>query len=450
MPFKKGFVWGAASSAYQIEGAVNEGGRGKTVWDTHCEKLGAIKNGESGAVACDHYRRMESDLDLFASLDINAYRFSLAWTRLLPEGTGKVNNEGLDFYDRMIDGLLERGIDPYVTLFHWDYPQALFERGGWLNRDSADWFADYAAVVAKRYSDRVKNFLTLNEPQCFVQGHANGEHAPGQRYADAELCKVAHHCMLAHGKAVAALRANAGQRLSLGIALCGNPKFPDTDSPPDQEAALACTESMIAGFGSDVLYMEPIYRGQIPPVLLDKYPMYSQNIQKDDLKIISAPLDVFAVNMYTAYYIKASGIGKFEWLPRRSGVPVNSLGWATVPEVVYAGAKYYQEKYKLPILVTENGYCGLDCPDSNGEIHDNDRINFISRYLAQLKKAADEGVDVTGYFYWSIMDNFEWSHGYDPRFGLIHVDYASQKRTVKQSGKWYAQMIRSHAKNFTE
>jgi beta-glucosidase len=440
--FGKDFLWGAATAAFQIEGAAAEDGRGMSVWDSMCEKKGAIKHGDTGLVACDHYNRYEEDLDLMKQMNLNSYRFSVSWSRVLPDGIGKVNEKGMDFYSRLIDGLLKRNIRPFMTLFHWDFPSELFYKGGWLNRDSADWFADYAVLLAKRFGDRVTDFITLNEPQCYMSGHKNGEHAPGQKYSDREMCRCSHHTMLAHGKAVQAIRANAKKKPSVGLSLCGNYKLPASNSKEDIAAAMKSTESMVCEFGSDILYMDPIYKGIIPAVVTEKYPFYTDCVQDGDLKIISAPLDFFGVNMYTSYFMEAAdNKDGFNWLPGVSSREVNSLGWRILPEVMSKGLKYYHDKYGLPIYITENGYCGLDYVQ-NGEVKDAARIVFLERYLGAVKEAKDAGADVRGYFYWSFLDNFEWAHGYDPRFGLVHVDFDTLKRTVKDSGKWYGKMIK--------
>jgi len=444
MAFKKDFIFGTATAAYQIEGAAKQDGRKASVWDIMCTKKGAIKNGDTGDIACDHYNRLEEDLDLLSELGVKAYRFSVSWSRVFPDGVGKVNEKGLSFYDRLVDGLNKRGITPYCTLFHWDYPEALFLKGGWLNRDSVQWFTDYAVFIVKHFEGRITNYITLNEPQCFIQGHRDGNHAPGLKYGNIEMCYVAHHAMLAHGTAVTAMRAAAKKPISIAISLCGNPKMPYSNSEEDKKAALQSTWSMVCDFGSDILYMDPVYTGKLPKVLLDEHPYYTEAVKDGDLKAISAPLDYFGVNMYTSYYMKADGKGGFIWMPKKSAVTTNSLGWEVVPEVVYIGVKQYYEKYKLPIVITENGYCGLDPVDTDGRIMDYDRINFIKRYLMQVERAVSEGIDVKGYFYWSFMDNFEWALGYDPRFGLVHVDYENGlKRTIKESGKYYRNVIKS-------
>lgn len=440
--FKNGFIFGAATAAYQIEGAAYEDGKGLSVWDEMCKKQGKIRNCESADIACDHYHHLEEDLDLLASLKVEAYRFSISWPRLFPCGTGKVNEQGAAFYDRLLDGLLKRGIRPFVTLFHWDYPQALFEKGGWLNPDSPKWFAEYAEYVVKRYGDRVSDFITFNEPQCFVgMGHRTGEHAPSTNYSDAEMFKVAYNVLKAHGYAVRKIREFGKDNMKVAISIVGNARVPYSNTSKDINAAKKAGEFLFLKESSDVFWMDIVYKGRVP--YADSfYKPFCELLQEGDLQLFSQKLDYFAVNMY-ASDIVCEKDGEVSVLPKKQGAPINSLRWNIVPEVLYWGPKFYYERYGLPILITENGYCNYDFPTLDGEVLDYNRINFMQQYLLQLGKAVADGVDVAGYFYWSFMDNFEWAHGFDERFGLVYVDYQTMERTVKSSGKYYRRIIES-------
>ena len=437
--FENDFMWGVATAAYQIEGGAYQDCKGESVWDVACRKAGVIRNGENGDIACNHYERLEEDLDLLADLHVKAYRFSIAWTRIFPKGVGEINEKGVAFYDRLIDGLLERGIRPVLTLFHWDYPQALFEKGGWLNEESPKWFADYAEFVVRRYGDRVADFITLNEPQCVLaEGHRTGIHAPCVRYGDGEMARVAYHMLKAHGLAVQRMRAVAKRPVRISISIVGNAKVPFSSSKADVAAAKSATFALDYKESSDVFWMDIVYKGQVPNV--DNVAAFKVLLQEDDLRLMSQPLDFFCVNMYSSDYVKATENG-YQILPKKQGAPMNSLRWSIVPEVLYWGIKFYYERYRKPIIITENGYCGYDFKTLNGEILDFERVNFMQRYLLQLSRAKDENIEVAGYFYWSFMDNFEWSHGYDERFGLVYVDYATLARTVKISGKYYRTVI---------
>lgn len=440
--FEKDFIWGVATAAYQIEGAANQDGKGVSVWDVACQKENVVRNGENANIACDHYHHLEEDLDLLASLRVKAYRFSIAWTRIFPDGVGAVNETGVDFYDRLIDGLIKRGIRPIVTLFHWDYPQALFEKGGWLNEESPKWFADYAEFVVRRYGDRVADFTTLNEPQCVLNlGHRTGIHAPCVRYGDLEMARVAYNMLKAHGLAVRRMRAVAKRPLRISISIVGNAKVPFSSAKEDILAAKNATFSLDEKESSDLFWMDIIYKGVVSDIA--NKGEFCALLEDGDLQLFSEPLDYFCVNMYASNVVKAVR-GGYEVLPKEQGAPMNSLRWNIVPEVLYWGTKFYYERYQKPIIISENGYCGYNFKTINGNVLDFERINFIQRYLLQVKRAKEEKVDVAGYFYWSFMDNFEWSHGYDERFGLIYVDYETQERTVKASGEYYRKIIETN------
>jgi beta-glucosidase len=446
MGFAKNFVWGVATSAYQIEGASAQDGGGESVWDMFCRKPNAVWSGHTGAVACDHYHRYRDDVALMRALGVQAYRFSLSWPRILPEGTGKVNAAGLDFYDRLVDALLAAGITPWTTLFHWDYPSALFNRGGWLNRESADWFAEYTRVVVERLSDRVTNWMTINEPQCFLGiGHRDGTHAPGLRYNWRELLLAVHHGLLAHGKAVQVLRAHAHKTPRVGVAPVGVIKTPASDSPADIEAARTLMFSMpTTSLWNNAWWIDPMLFGRYPEDGLAVYGADAPRASAEDFATIQQPLDFFGANIYNGETVRAGANGEPEIVPEPTGHPLTMFHWSTNPATLYWGPRFYWERYGLPIVITENGMANTDWPALDGKIHDPQRIDFLNRYLLHLERAADDGVPIEGYFQWSFMDNFEWADGYKMRFGLIYVDYETQQRIPKDSAYWYREVMRTN------
>ncbi|MDQ2644612.1 MAG: GH1 family beta-glucosidase [Myxococcota bacterium] len=443
--FPDHFRWGAAAASYQIEGAANEDGKGQSVWDMFCRRPGAVWEGHTGDVACDHYHRFREDVALMKRLGLKAYRLSIAWPRLLPEGVGGVSEAGIGFYDRLIDELLGAGIEPWVTLFHWDFPLSLYYRGGWLNRDSAQWFGDYADLVARRYSDRVRHFMTLNEPQVFIgAGHMEGRHAPGDKFPFREVLLAGHHVLLAHGHAVRALRASARQPLSIGFAPVGLPSLPLTESREDVQAARSATFSVTAQTAwTNTWWMDPVYLGSYPEDGLAFYGADAPEIHAGDLELIAQPLDFFGANLYQGSPVRAGSNGP-EPVPRAVGAPLTAFEWSVTPDVMYWGPKFFWERYRKPIVVTENGISCRDWIALDGKVHDPDRIDFTARHLLALRRAIGEGVPVEGYFHWSFIDNFEWAHGYKHRFGLIFCDYATQRRIPKDSAEWYAQVIASN------
>ena len=443
--FPDKFRWGAAAASYQIEGAANEDGKGQSVWDMFCRRPGAVWEGHTGDVACDHYHRFREDVALMKSLGLKAYRLSIAWPRLLPEGVGEVSEAGLGFYDRLIDELLGAGIEPWVTLFHWDFPLSLYYRGGWLNRDSAQWFGDYAELVARRYSDRVRHFMTLNEPQVFIgAGHMEGRHAPGDKLPFREVLLAGHHVLLAHGQAVRALRASARQPLSIGFAPVGLPNLPLTESSEDVVAARSATFSVTAQTAwTNTWWMDPVFLGAYPADGLELYGADAPQIRSGDMELIAQPLDFFGANLYQGSPVRAGKNGP-ELVPRAVGAPLTAFEWSVTPDVMYWGPKFFWERYQKPIVVTENGISCRDWVALDGKVHDPDRIDFTARHLLALRRAIGEGVPVDGYFHWSFIDNFEWAHGYKHRFGLIFCDYTTQRRIPKDSAEWYARVIASN------
>lgn len=446
MSFPDGFLWGAAAAAYQIEGASTTGGRGRSVWDDYCDRPGAVNRGDTGAVACDHYNRYEEDVEIMHELGLQAYRLSIAWPRVLPAGEGMVNEEGLDFYDRLIDRLLAKGIDPWVTLFHWDQPSALFQKGGWLARDSAHWFADYATLLGRRYGDRITNWITLNEPQVYIDhGHATGVHAPGLTLSVREQLLAGHNTMRAHGLAVAALRAASPQACRIGYTAVGACACPMDDDPATVEAARRETNRVVKGnHFNNAWWFDPICLGKYPEDGLESFAADMPDFPESDLADMCQPIDFLGLNIYQAARMRLDADGKTEFVEPGVGHPRTDFDWPVVPEALRWAPFFINERYDLPIYITENGLASMDWVSRDGKVHDANRIDFTSRYLDQLHLAIKDGADIRGYFHWSILDNFEWGAGYSKRFGLVHVDYETLKRTIKDSGYWYRDVIRTN------
>ena len=435
--FPKGFVWGTATASYQIEGATHEDGRGESIWDRFCRTPGAVANGDTGDVAADHYHQWPEDIQLMKSLGLNAYRFSVAWPRIVPDGIGAVNPAGLDFYERLVDGLLAAGIEPYVTLYHWDLPQALQDKGGWPNRDSVGWFADYVAVVSSRLGDRVRHWITHNEPwvAAFV-GYAMGAHAPGLRDPRAAM-QAAHHLLLSHGQAVPILRQNGNAETQVGITL--NLSWIDaaSDKPADVEAARR-QDGYI-----NRLFLDPVFRGAYPADMLAYYGNLAPQIEPGDLLQISTPIDFLGVNYYTRQVVaddaNAGLLGVRTIRPPYS--EYTEMGWEVYPEGLYKLLRRLHQEYAPRALyITENGAAFEDRLE-NGQVHDPRRVAYLREHLLAAQRAIQEGVPLRGYFVWSLIDNFEWAHGYTKRFGIAYVDYATQTRTLKDSALFYKQVV---------
>jgi beta-glucosidase len=445
MGFRDDFVWGAASASYQVEGAVNEDGRGMSLWDMFCKEPGRIIDGSSGDVACDHYHRYKEDIAIMKELGLKAYRFSIAWPRVIPDGDGAINEKGLDFYERLVDAILEAGITPYATLYHWDFPYELHRKGGWLNKESPAWFAKYTEAVAKRLAGKLPYVFTLNEPQCFI-GISFEEtiHAPGIHLPVWDNLLMTHNTLLAHGRAVQVLRS-ISPATKVGYAPCGDAIYPVSDSAEDVEAArkayFALGDRL---FFSISLWSDPVFLGQYPEELMKKYGQYMPKIGADDMKIISTPLDFLGQNIYNGSPIKADGKGGYQYAQRETGYPFTAAKWPVTPESLYWSPVFLAERYKVPIYITENGLSCADVVSLDCKVHDPQRIDFLHRYLRCLKKAAEKGVDIRGYFQWCLTDNFEWSKGYTERFGLVHCNFETQQRIVKDSGYWYRDIIRSN------
>jgi beta-glucosidase len=439
----KGFLFGTSTASYQIEGAASEDGRGPSIWDTFCAEPGRINDGSSGAVACDHYHRWQEDVALMARLGAQGYRFSIAWPRIQPTGSGEVNKPGLEFYDRLVDELLAHDIAPMATLYHWDLPQALETAGGWLSRDTAERFAEYAAIVGERLADRVAHWVPVNEPNvASLMGYALGMHAPGKTLMFGAL-PAAHHLLLGHGLSVQALRAAGAQ--AIGTANNHAPMWPASDSEGDKAAA--------------DLFDAVWNRIFADPMLLGRYPEGFGELMgstgstggglDDDLATIAQPLDFYGLNYYNPMGVAAPADPQAEMpfdYTEITGYPKTDFGWPVVPDGLREQLVLLKERYPdlPPVMITENGCAYNMGPDEHGVVDDQPRIDFLDSHLRAVAAAIEQGVDVRGYYCWSLLDNFEWSEGYTQRFGLVHVDYATQRRTPKRSFDWYAETIRAH------
>lgn len=434
--FPDHFRFGVATSSYQIEGAVNEDGRGESIWDRFATQPGRILNGDTGAVACDHYHRWQEDLDLIRDLGVHAYRFSVAWPRVLPAGTGRVEQRGLDFYDRLVDGLLEREVEPHVTLYHWDLPQALEDRGGWRNRDTAHAFADYAAVLSERLGDRPVTYSTLNEPWCSsLLAHYIGEHAPGIRDLRAAL-SAAHNLLLGHGLALEAIRA-AAPGVSAGIVLNFSPAYPASDSGEDAEASRRHD-----GFFNR-WFLDPLFRGSYPEDMLELYGAAVPEIGEGDMAVISRPLDFLGVNFYNRAVIRHDAEAPLGYVQQRAAGEYTAMNWEVHPPALTDLLLRLQRDYKPEALfVMENGAAFEDELTADGRVHDEARRSYLERHIRAALTALQGGAGLQGYFAWSLLDNFEWAYGYSKRFGLVHVDFDSQKRTLKDSALWYRDFLK--------
>lgn len=453
--FPKNFVWGAATASYQIEGAYKEDGKGLSVWDVHTHDIRKdmfgktnVVHKDTGDIACDFYHRYRSDIALMKQIGIKAFRFSISWPRVMPEGTERVNEKGMAFYSDLVDSLLDAGIEPYITLFHWDYPQALQMRGGWLNPESPEWFGEYTRCVCEALSDRVTHWMTLNEPQCHILlGHLQGTCAPKMQLTESEVLLAMHHILLAHGKSVDVLRHFSKKKPEIGMAFCQSSIVPETDSTEDVEAArLAFFSASNKQLWSPSWWMDPIIFGRYPEDgLLD----FGENIpnellNSDQLRTISEPIDFIGINCYNAESVRSDGKGNPVRVKGKDGAPYTANKWPVTPKALYYIPKFEYERYHLPIYITENGMSGTDWVCLDGKVHDSYRIDFMHRYLNCLQQAIEDGVDVRGYLTWSLLDNLEWNNGYTERFGLIHVDYETQVRTLKDSAYWYRDVIKKN------
>ena len=408
MAFREDFVWGVATSAYQIEGATNEDGKGMHIWDVFTKEQGRVYEGHTGDIACDHYHRFREDVQIMKKMGVQAYRFSIDWTRILPEGTGKINEKGLAFYSNLVDELLKEGIEPYITLYHWELPYELYKKGGWLNEEMVEWFGEYAGIISAHFSDRVSKFFTLNEPQCFVGlGFLTAEHAPGIKLPIRDTLLMAHNAMKAHGRAVQKIREYAKGPVEVGYAPTGAMSYPLTDSPEDIEAArkhLFSIPEMNRWTWNVSWWSDPVLLGQYPEEGLRKFEPYMPKVTEADMKLISEPIDFYGQNIYNGKCIRMGADGKPEEVQRPAGSPKTGAGWPVTPECLQWGTKFLYERYQKPIYITENGMSCHDVVSLDGKVHDPNRIDFLARYLAALKKTAEGGADIRGYYEFSKTD----------------------------------------------
>lgn len=433
--FPKEFLWGAASAAYQIEGAYLADGKKPSIWDVLYP--GNVASNENGHVACDHYSRYKEDVALMKEIGLKTYRFSVSWSRVMPDGTGAVNETGLQFYRKLVDELLAAGIEPMVMLYHWDLPYELHLQGGWMNNAMPDWFAAYTKVVVETLSDKVRYWMTINEPQCFVgMGYEMGWHAPFYK-EKASLAPITRNVLLAHGRAVQTIREYAKITPKVGMAPCGPIFLPRDESPKEIETARRMTFEEPQNSFDFAWFCDAPILGTFPREICE-YLGVDSVVDAADMKIIHQPLDFFGYNAYDGSAVRP--LPDYHRLAYQ-GCPLTAMDWVITPDVLYWGTRFFHERYKLPILVTENGMANTDFVTLDGKVHDPQRIDYVQRHLKSLKRAMDEGYPVLGYTYWSILDNFEWAFGYRRRFGLIHVDYQTQARTMKDSAYWYRDVI---------
>ncbi len=441
--FPDGFVWGVAAASAQIEGAARLEGKGESIWDRFAATPGKIKNGDTPEIACDHYHRFADDAALMQSLGLGHYRLSIAWPRVVPVGDGPINPLGLDFYDRLIDAFLARGITPWVTLFHWDLPQTLEDRGGWLDRRTVHAFRRYADAVVSRLADRVQNWFTVNEIPCFIgNGYGNGYFAPGLRVSPAELNQGYHHALLAHGQGVAAVREWGGPKARVGLVHnhLPAPQIPVTETDADIAAAQAeytRTNNQLMG---------PVFLGHYPDAFLREVGHDAPQVQAGDLDLIAQPTDYLGLNVYAGDFVRAGADGQPERLPFPPGYPEGNLSWLKVtPQSLYWALRHAAEVFGVrSFFITESGATFEDPVSPTGEVLDLHRREYLRESLLSVHRAVAEGYDLRGYFLWSFLDNFEWAEGYDRRFGIVRVDYPTQRRTPKLSAHWYAHVVREN------
>jgi len=430
--FPPHFIWGAATAAYQIEGAWDADGKGESIWDHFSHMPGKVTNNDTGDVACDHYHRYPEDIAIMRQLGLKAYRFSISWPRIIPQGIGRVNLAGLDFYDRLVDALLAANIEPFLTLHHWDYPRALYEKGGWLNRENLPAFADYAALMVKRLGDRVSQWATFNEPGVIAwDGYVSGEHAPGVKDDLSAARQVSHNLMVAHGLAVQAIRG-VNPDLEIGIVLSQWGVDPASDDPADFAAAERFWNA------GDTTFLHPIFKGYYHPEWIDAIEGPPPQIYPGDMALIAQKLDFLGINSYSRSVISAKE-GRLDYIP---GSEYTDMGWEVFAPAFRRMLVKINRDYDLPpIFITENGAAYQDEVTPDGKIHDERRQEYLRMHFIQAWLAMQEGVDIRGYFVWSLLDNFEWGHGYTKRFGIVRVDYDTLQRTIKDSGEWYNRVI---------
>lgn len=438
--FPRGFTWGVATSAYQIEGSSKEDGKGESIWDRFSHTPGKIKDGSTGDIACDHYHRFEKDIKLMKQLGVNAYRFSISWPRILPDGKGKIEAKGLDFYSRLVDSLLEKNITPWITLYHWDLPQTLEEEGGWPNRKTADYFASYVDIVTKKLGDRVKNWITINEPYCAsLMSYYEGIHAPGRTNLKDALT-AAHTLLLAHGKAIPVIRSNS-PKSKVGIVLNNSPIYPIDSKVENLEAANRFDGVLNKWF------LDPLYGYKYPKDMVDLNKDAFPKIEDGDMEIIARPTDFLGVNYYSPSIVRSSITSP---LRTERVAPENAkftqMGWTIYPEGLYIILKRIAATYPISnIYVTENGAAFADVINQDKSIVDNERTDYLEQHLMAISKSIKDKVPIKGYFAWTLIDNFEWAEGFTKRFGLVSVNFQTQERIIKQSGHRYSEIIRKNS-----
>lgn len=447
-------VHGVATASAQIEGGWNQDGRGPSIWDIFCRQEGNVLNGDTTSQACDFYNRWHDDIALMSKLGLQAFRFSISWSRIFPDGTGEINQAGLDFYSQLVDALLANGIRPYVTLYHWDLPHALQLKGGWLNRDIADWFTCYTETLVQCLGDRVKDWITFNEPQIFLGfGYSDGTHASGLSLPHEEVFHAAHNVNLAHGRATKKIREFV-KDAKVGIAIATKIGIPADEHDPDHiEAARKATihpewkdgRDKHTTYLNNAWWPDPMIHGRYPEILEKHLPGFLDQFPASDMEEICQPLDFFGFNYYFGVVVEpADNEQGWRALPEKAGEPRTMIGWPVHPSGLYWASRFFYDEYQLPLYVFENGLSSMDWVDTKGKVKDHQRIDFLTRYLTQYSRAHQDKIPLAGYFHWSLMDNFEWAQGYRERFGLIHVDYQTLKRTPKASAFWYQKVIQSN------
>lgn len=444
MAFDKDFAWGVSTAAYQIEGGAFEGDKGLNVWDVASMTEGRIFEGQTGHVGCDHFHRFREDIALMKQLGIKNYRLSVNWSRLLPHGVGKVSEEGRRFYLDLFREMKEAGITPWVTLFHWDYPYELYQKGGWLNNNSPSWFEEYAEKAAIAFGNYVDRYILINEPECFIGlGHSSGGHAPFLKLPDRDVLRCAHNVLLACGRAEKALRRVCGRNVKIGVAQAYWPSLPLTEA--DYEAAKKDTFACHKNFGGTALWLDPLVFGKYPADFLAWMRENDVVPTAKDMTLIRSKLDFIGFNTYTGNYVTLKN-GELSKVVPAPSVPKTDMRWNVYPDSLYYGPKFLYERYNLPLVCTENGVALTEWKDVDGKILDYSRIDFLKRYLKSLSRAAEE-VPVKGYFQWSFIDNFEWAEGFSKKFGIVHVDYDTGERTPKESAYFYKKVIETNGEN---
>jgi beta-glucosidase len=438
--FPSDFLWGSATASYQVEGAVHEAGRGPSIWDTFSHTPGKTHNGDTGDIADDYFHRYREDIQFMKELGLKTCRFSIAWPRIFPTGTGAPNPQGLDFYNKMIDALLEAGIQPFCTLYHWDLPQPLQDRGGWENRDTAKAFADYAGYTVSKLADKVQHFMTMNEMRTFVElGYGNGTHAPGLRLDQKRLAQLTHYVVLGHGLGLQAIRAHGRPNTKAGIADNLTPPIPVYETPENIAAAHTALRE------ENAMFLTVLQEGRYTDLYLKRLGANAPHFTAEEMSIIGAPMDFTGLNIYQPTYVRADSSSKsgYALVPNPASYPHMYSDWLNIgPEGLYWGPKLVADTWKVKaIYITENGTSSSDTIAPDGQVYDTDRVMFLRNYLTQLQRAVSEGVPVKGYFLWSLLDNFEWADGYSKRFGISYVDFITQKRTPKLSAHFYKQVI---------